>query len=224
LPIITAFQGTITVEGTFKGIVDSQPFYTWTLTAYGQTIGELLDNLVITSVSLANDVFAWVANNKPADYNMEDDYWYIQVVHPEILETSKDNPATHSKRNDTGSGSSLDSIEDIVKFPVLIRDIQIRAAATSLLLKKTDKSEIVDEAAIPHKGVYEVSSFSEMTKFGFTGSELDTILEIGEREGRLKEYREKLDGARNYRKRVTETKNTTKTNWWKRRKEAAAGN
>lgn len=218
MPIITAFQGTVTVEGAFKGFADSQPFYTWTLTAYGQTIGELLDNLVTTSVSLANDVFAWVANNKPADYELKEDSWYIQVVHPEILETSKDNPATHSMKNDTGSGSSLDSIEDIVKFPVLIRDIQIRATATSLLLKKTDKSEIVDKAAVPHEGIYEVTSFNEMTKFGFSGAELDTILEIGEREGRLKMYREDLSLARSYRKQERETakKTDTKTSWWKK--------
>lgn len=219
MPIITAFQGTITVEGTFKGIVDTPPFYTWTLTAYGQTIGELLDNLVATSVSLANDVFAWVANNKPADYELKDDNWYVSLIHPEILETSKDDPATHSKKNDTGSSSSLNSVEDIVKFPVLIRDIQIRATATSLLLKKTDKSEIIDEPAVPYKRVYEVTSFSEMTKFGFTGAELDNMLEIGEREGRVKKYREDLDLARSYRKSasIAEAKKAEpKTSWWRK--------
>lgn len=219
MPIITAFRGTITVEGAFKGLADGPPFYTWALTAYGETIGELLDNLVTTSVSLANDVFAWVANNRPADYELTDDYWSIQVIHPEILETSKDNPATHSAKNDTGSGSSLNSIEDIVKFPVLIRDIQIRATATSLLLKSTEKSEIVDEAAVPHAGVHEVTSFSEMTKFGFTGAELDTMLEIGEREGRVQKYREDLSLARSYRKNVSAAeakKPEAKISWWRK--------
>lgn len=220
MPIIKAFQGTLTVEGRPKWVEDAVPFYRWTLTAYGETIGELLDNLVETSVSLANDVFAWVTTNKPSEYELEEDYWYISLTHPEILETSKDNPATHSKNFDTGSGSSLNSIGDIVKFPVLIRDIQIRATITSLLLKSTDKSEIVDEAAIPHKGTYEVTSFKEMTKFGFTGAELDTILEIGEREGRLKKYVDDLNLARSYRKKISVANEPSSAkphqNWWRK--------
>lgn len=220
MPIIKAFQGTVTVEGRPRWVEDAQPFYRWTLTAYGETIGELLDNLVETSVSLANDVFAWVATHKPSEYELENDYWHISVIHPDILETSKDNPATHSKDNDTGSGSSLNCIADIVKFPVLIRDIQIRATITSLLLKSSDKSEIIDEAAVPHKGTYEVTSFKEMTKFGFTGAELDTILEIGEREGRVKKYVDDLNLARSYRKSLSaaNAKNAEpKVRWWNRR-------
>jgi hypothetical protein len=220
LPIVTAFKGTLTVEGTIRGIENARPFYSRTVTAYGESIGELLDNLVETSVSLANDVFAWVARNEPADYQLKDDYWYISLAHPDILETSKDNPQTHSKDNDTGSGSSLDSIEDVVRFPVLIRDIQTKATATWLLLQKTDKSEIVDEAAIPHKGIHEVTSFNEMTKFGFTGVELDTILEVAEREGRVQKYIHDLNLARSYRKKISASNETSvikpHQKWWRK--------
>lgn len=219
MPIITAFQGTITVEGRSQGA--EKPFYTWTLSAYGATIGELIDNLVETSVSLANDVFAWVTKNKPADYNMEDDYWYIQMTHPDILETAKNNPKTHSGKNDIGSGSSLSSVSGIVRFSTLIRDIQVSSSTSYLLLADPAPSDINDvaaEAAVPYKGIYEVTSFSEMTKFGFSGKELDAILEIAEREGRVKKYREEIAQYRGYARKAarSEESSTSKKSWWKK--------
>lgn len=219
MPIITAFQGTITVEGRSQG--SEKPFYTWTLSAYGATIGELLDNLVTISVTVANDVFAWVTKNKPADYDMEDDYWYVQMTHPDILETAKNDPKTHSSENDIGSGSSLSSVNGIVRFSTLIRDIQVSSSTSYLLLADPAPSDIENvaaEAAVPYKGIYEVTSFSEMTKFGFSGKELDVILEIAEREGRVKKYREEIAQYRGHARKSarSEASSAPKKHWWKK--------
>lgn len=206
MPIITAFQGTITVKGNVSGGTEAnQPLYKKTVKAYGETIGELLDNLAEASVTIANDLFAWVALNRPADYNLRDDYWFISMAHPEVLEIMT---------SDTGSGSRLESVEGVVRYAVLIRDIHVSSTITSLLLEDSAKSEIVNEAIAPYDGIYNVSSFREMTKFGFTGAELDTILAIGEREGRIKKFRDGLDSARAYRKQTAQS--ATKTNWWKK--------
>jgi hypothetical protein len=208
MPIITAYQGTILVEGKTHGNPDA-PSYRWELTAYGATIGELLDNLVNTSVVIANDVFAWVMKNKPEGYELDQDYWYVLIKHPEILEVMT---------SDTGSGGSVESIEGIVRYAALIRDIHVSSTANWLLLQNRAESEIVDKAINPYNGIYSVSSFSEMTKFGFTGTELDTMLAIGEKEGRVKEYQQRLYDARSYRKQASEkaAKNATKTHWWKK--------
>lgn len=218
MPIITAFKGTISVEGRSQD--SEKPFYTWTLSAYGATIGELIDNLVTTSVSLADDVFAWVTKNKPADYDMEDDYWHIQMIHPDILEAAKNDPKTHSEKNDIGSGSSLSSVSGIVRFSTLIRDIQVKSSTSYLLLANPAVSDINDvaEAAVPYDGIYEVTSFSEMTKFGYTGKELDAILEIAEREGRVKKYREEIAQYRGYGRKAarSEESSAPKKNWWKK--------
>lgn len=206
MPIITAFQGTITLQGNIRGGDEANKLlYKETVKAYGETIGELLDNLVEASVTLANDLFSWVTLNCHEDYNLRDDYWYISMAHPEVLEIMT---------SDTGSGSHLESVEGVVRYVALMRDIHVGFTISSLLLENSAKSEIIDKAVAPYDGIYGVTSFKEMTKFGFTGSELDTILEIGEREGRIKKFRDGLNLAHSYRKQTAQ--NATKTNWWKK--------
>jgi hypothetical protein len=237
LPIITAFQGTILVEGSARE--DSTPqnslqfdvgshtstgqdttktvIYSRKVTAYGETIGELLDNLVEASVTVANDVFAWSAANKSEDYKLSDDFWYMQLVYPDILETHNADPKT-SKNKDSSSGATLETVDFIVKFATLVRDIQIKNVSISLRLTKSGESEIIDTAATPLNGMYEVTSFSEMTKFGFTGAELDTMLATGEKEGRLKSYRDDTEMLRNYYRngKLPSTSTAPKKRWWNR--------
>lgn len=216
MPTITAFQGTITVEGRSRGSENGEPFYSWTLTEYGETIGELLDNLVAASVTLANDLFAWTTTNKSEDYKFSDDYWYMHIAHPDILESSISDSKSHDK--DSGSGSTLHDAEYVVRFSTLVRDLQIHQAASRLLLQATGKpSTIIDKAAVPYNQISNVTSFSEMAKCGFTGAELDIILETGEKEGRVKQYLDTLNCIRPHRLSSSSyLPDKAKTKWWKK--------
>lgn len=217
MPIITAFQGTIIVEGRSRDTKDAEkPFYAWTLTEYGETIGELLDNLVAASVTLANDLFAWTATHKSEDYKFSDDYWYMYISHPEILESNISDPKSHDKNS--GSGSTLHNTEYVVRFATLVRDLQIHRTASTLLLQtKGQPSAIIDKAAVPYDQISKVTSFSEMAKCGFTGAELDIILETGEKEGLVKQHLETLNLIRPHRLSSSSyLPDEPKTKWWKK--------
>jgi hypothetical protein len=216
LPIITAFQGSIIVEGSTRETKDPESFYKHEVTCFGRTIGELLDNLVAASVTVANDLFAWTTANKSEDYKFGDDYWYIHITHPDILESSISNPKTHD--TDTGTGSTLKSAEYVVRFSTLVRDLQIRQAISLLLLETKDTaSDIIDKATVPYDTISNVTSFSEMAKCGFTGDELDMILETGEKEGRIKQYLETLNRIRPHRLSSSSyLPDKAKTKWWKK--------
>lgn len=216
MPIITAFQGSILVEGSTRDNNQTQSFYKHEVTCYGSTIGELLDNLVAASVTIANDLFAWTATNKSEDYKFSDDYWYMHIAHPDLLESSISDPKSHDK--DSGSGSTLHSAEYAVRFSTLVRDLQIQQATSRLLLQTAgEPSAIIDKAAVPYSQISKVTSFSEMAKCGFTGAELDVILETGEKEGRVGPYLDTLNRIRPHRLSSSSyLPEKAKTKWWKK--------
>lgn len=199
MPIVQAYKGKITVEGaTYGGPKDENgrdiPFYSNTVVAYGETPGELIDALVEASVKVANDVFEWCLANKPADYKMKgiNENWYIQMAHPEYLLADPNDPSTFSEREDTGGGGSVDSVEAIVRYAVLSRDIEIKHAVIHFSLSNPGgqrPTAIPQEPAVSYNGCYDAESLQETTKFGWTGKEYDNIIAIAKEEGRLDAYR-----------------------------------
>ena len=183
MPIVQAYKGHILVEGQAKGITyptdKDKAIYSKKLTAYGETLGELLDNLVQASVTLANDAFQWAMMTQSSDYTPNDDHWFCSIVHPEITRRT-DWPV-----EDVGSGSSIHDFDYIVRHAVVVRDITIRSTATHLLLAKSGPSAISEKPKTPYNGISNATSFQEMTGYGFQGPELDEILRIAKEEGRL---------------------------------------
>lgn len=188
MPIVLAYKATLNVSARHRG--EDVHFYEKTIIVYGETPGETLDNMAKASVELANAVFEWVLQNKPADYSFANDYWSIHNTHPDFLETNMSDPKSREASLDSGSGGSISGIVDIVRHAVLLRDIEFGFASNHLALAKEGHTNIQREPAVAHKGSYEVQSFEEITKFGWSGKEFDGILAVAEDEGRLQTFRE----------------------------------
>lgn len=191
MPIVQAYKASLTVNGhPNAGSTDLDqehaPFYTKTLTVYGETPGEVVDNLVKASVEMANAVFEWLMLNKPADYRLKDEYWSVQNIHPNFLETDL---SDIGKDTDSGSGGSISEVIDIVRHTVMFRDIDISFSQSHLSLAKSGESNIPTKPAVSYRDSYEVESFQELTNYGWSGKEFDEILTIAKEEGRLQAYR-----------------------------------
>ncbi len=197
MPIVTAYSGTTHVRATRSKNSGNEKFYENSKTAYGATLGELLDNLVDASLKLATETSAWVKENLPSDYNFSDDFWMYGVSHPDILESHMEVAKKDKDKNmDIGSGGSFHSIRDIVLSNVLHRDISISSALNSLRFAQRGENELPHEAKVPFSDIYEVRSLSAMTSCGFVGEELDSILEISKNDGRLESYLISLSNIR----------------------------
>lgn len=188
MPIIQTYQGQISLRGRGSGN-DSSPFYYESIKAYGETIGELMDNLVQASIPLANNAFLWTMQNKPLDYSMRDDNWWLEISHPDLIESFVEDPSTHQK--DTGGGSAVTCHRDIVTHTVIHRNVTIDLVATQLALTKSGPTQIPQHAAQPFTQEYyeDGHNYETYIAFGFTGLELDKILAIADEEGRLKKHR-----------------------------------
>lgn len=184
MPIIQAFQGSYTVAGRSRSD-EKLSIYEETVIAYGRTIGELLDNLVEASVTLANRTMEWVLVNKGADYKLKDDFWHVSIMHPDIRNSLIAN-ADNAEDLDIGGGSSLDSFEHIVNYAVLNREISIASTLSyAKIVSRGSVSELPSEPEKAYTGCYQAPTLREMTTYGWNGKELDNILQIAVREERL---------------------------------------
>lgn len=183
MSVVQVFKGTFTVEGLLKSDYKTI-FYTKTVPAYGETIGALFDNLVTASIAVANDVFEWTMANKGAEYKFGEDYWQVRIAHPDVRKSLITTTSPEDLEN--GSGSTVDSVEGVVRYAALIRDIVTHMILGSAqLFKSTAGSELPEKPKRKYSEVGDAVSFQEMAKCGWTGVELDEILQTAVREGRL---------------------------------------
>lgn len=193
MPIIQAFKGTVTVKGVSQNGETS--YYLESKTAFGETIGELLDNLVHSSVSMADNAFMWAAMHKPANYTPAHDRWEITLTHPDVLESEAPDL---SHLFDISNSGPVKGFDDIVKFCVLMRDVRVQVALDQLMRLNNTSSQLPARAETPHHGIYDVTVFSEMKKYGWTGEELDSALIVAKEEGRLQSYHDSIAINRSY--------------------------
>jgi hypothetical protein len=187
---VKTLKGSIKVEGYSKGrstVVAGSPLFSETHDVCGETIGELLDNLVEASAILASSAFTWGFMNRSASYAPLNDKWSITVSFPAVIQSHENHGIFNDQLTCQGT---LITFESIVKYAVRVRNEQITQAAFNLILAKVDEpSAISDELQIPLQPAgKQAESFYEITQYGYTGAQLDLILAIAENEGRIQEY------------------------------------
>lgn len=171
MPVVTAFKGTITVTGTTRNTANQlQTFYENQVSVYGETMGELLDNLVKMSVPVANDVFQWVLENKPATYQLgSPDCWDIDIMHPDLRSFVKG----YSPIDESNSGGNLKSVEDIVHRVVADRTNSINFALISF---RSSPETLLRHAR--YLDMYDETTLEGKTQVGLTGAEFDKLHEV----------------------------------------------
>lgn len=185
-----ALKGIITVEGRSKcrsSTLGGEHLFSETHEVYGETIGGLLDSLVEVSVALASNAFFWAVMNQSVSYVPLNDKWIITLEFPDVIQS-------HGNGHILGSAltcqGTLITFESIVKYVVRVRNEQITQAAFNLILAKIDEpTAISDELTASLSSSPEhAESYYELTQRGYTGIQLDAILAIAEKEGRIQEY------------------------------------
>jgi hypothetical protein len=196
MPIAKVYKATLTIIGTRN--VDSTESYRASLNAYGETIGEMEDNIVEKSVKLAKDLEKWLKSStreKPRKF--KESRWALSCSLPDIL--SSYDIESYDETCERGWGSSATSPLDIVKQAITWREVS--AVMTLDLLKLSGgASKISTETNKSCSDSWEVDDFDEMATYGFTGKQLDENLKIAESEGRLEPHLAKQ------RAKVTKTK------------------
>lgn len=191
MPIITAYSGSVSLQAGEE--IHSESFYRYDKSVYGSTLGELYDNLVEASVGAAEDARIWITTNKPFENTFSEDYWRATVTLPDIIKCQE---ARLSDYLDSASTMRVRSLSEIVGHSVLVRDTRISHAEAFLRLSLLTLSSIPVAPALDISGVHKVESLEKMTKFGWTGTELENILEIARRENRIGSYNAKLKYSR----------------------------
>lgn len=180
--MIQTYVGFIKVSSTATGS-SKETLYSNVKHFYGETRGKMFDNMVAASMSVANEAFTWVQENKPSDYSLGDNSWSLSIHHPRILPS----PMGHLEL-DEGSSVSIDSYRQIVRTAALQRSLRIENALDDLRNHITVSSKLPLKPERSFFDVIGAKSFQDLARCGFTGDELEEILRISEEEGIMKTY------------------------------------
>jgi hypothetical protein len=180
MPIVTAYSGSITLRASAKPSDD--PFFTLSKVVYGKSLGELFDNLVEASVRVARDAERWTRANKASDYSLSEDYWRLSVTLPDIIKCQK---KTQPNLLDSSFDSRVFTIDEIVIVAVSNRDIRISQANTYLQLVLPGSSALPNDPAVSLYTIEDSETLEEKMARGWTGKDLEEILEIARKEHRI---------------------------------------
>lgn len=180
MPIVTAYSGSITVTATEP--FTNSPFYELSKTLYGETLGELFDNVVEASINLTRDTQNWVLANRAADYNLSDDYWKVEIVLPDVYKSLK---KQIPENIDSAFSCRFDEFKEIFTWTVCHRDSAVFLAVTHLQMFGPRPTSIPSESKRGLEKMYEADTYEEMMDCGWTGKELEEILKIARKENRI---------------------------------------
>lgn len=187
MPIVKAYSGSLRLKASER--VNDEPFYEVTKTVYGETLGELSDNLVEYAVTAARAAQQWMIDNKPEDYRFTEGYWRLLITLPDIMKCQE---KTLPENIDSTFDSRVLSFEEIVVIATAHRDAQIRQACTYLQLVRGGPSNIPELPTGSLSGIGDSATLEEMTEFGMNGKDLDAVLEIAVLENRIQSYQARL--------------------------------
>lgn len=194
---VMVFKGRVFLTGIPRGteVPHPEPFYKEEIPVYGETAGELLDNLVETSVRIAEHLFVWMLENKSADYKMSDDFWFFTTVIPAF----ESHGSFEFSDEEYASGTTQNAVEGIVRSAALTRELTIERLHLYLSLRGVATDF---KPAKPFDGIYDEPSLSGKTGYGFMGSDFEA----------LKKMADEIEAPK------TRASGPPKELWWKRGK------
>lgn len=192
MPIIDVYVGEIRIEASFR---DGDREYLNAKISYGKTQGELLDNIAVSSLQLADEALTWVEANKSVGYSLKNDHWYCSISHPDLADCYIGNK--EGKNYDMISGYTVSDIKEIPVTAIALRHRSIKHVLSLFAFSVKGPQKLPTSPITPYPSIDKAKNFEEMMSCGFTGAELDNILDIGVREGYLASYQSKRDELAN---------------------------
>lgn len=166
------FTATVKVTGAHRSDFQSV-FFTEEMEVTSDTIGGVFDEMVEASYSIYFQLITYLADKFPSDYNMEDDYWYVVVSHPSVL-----NPYNYEAG--TSAGSSLSNTGALVETVTHYRHLELGHFFTGDIkyLKDGEFLKYV-EGFKPERNFYDIFETRDVPEFrnyGFTGTQLNLAI------------------------------------------------
>lgn len=170
------YKATVELSGSERGRNGSgdNEFYKDGHTVEAETIGAVFDALAEKAYDMYFQLFMWLLENRPEDYSMENDYWYVLCSWP-----STRNP--FEKENWAGAGSSLGSPEAFVQTVAHYRHMEVEGFINREVRYIRDgyyKKYV--EGVKPMYEFFDVFHTDDVSKFlnyGYNGRQLDQVME-----------------------------------------------
>lgn len=180
------YTATIEIRGSHPSDYENR-FYHAEETVISDTIGGVFDALVEKAYDLYFALNLWLIKNRPADYDMQDDHWYVNCSFPSVM-----NP--YSSESFHGAGSSISDPGSMVQTVAHYRHMEIQHFMESELkyMKNGYYKKYVDGVKPLHSffDVFHTDNVAEFRNYGYNGQQLNQVLlDMGEDHVKfLKEY------------------------------------
>lgn len=170
------YKATVELTGTARGRAGSEEeeFYQDKHTVEAETIGAVFDALAEKAYDMYFQLSMWLLENRPEDYSMENDYWYVNCSWPPTR-----NP--FEKENWAGAGSSLSSPGAFVQTVAHYRHMEVEGFINREVRYIRDGyyKKYVEGVKPLHEffDVFHTDDVSKFLNYGYNGRQLDQVME-----------------------------------------------
>jgi len=184
MPKVTVYKGTVEVRGASHDDYDT-PIFDVTKTAYGETLGALMEALVQASIELSREVKDFIGTLDES-YDMEGNYWYFSASYPDLL---RDHQVGADE--DYGSGGAISSPDEVVHSMVHYRQMMFSGAIRDLHRADQvhNRTGVWDE--YDKRMEYE-GTLDELIASGFRGEDFDYLYNAALSDGTLDFHRKQV--------------------------------
>lgn len=164
MPIGIAYRAQISINAVRNG----EHLYYNSRTAYGATLGELMDNVGKKSLRIAEEIQNWVMDNQDFNYELSNDRWFFVIKLPDLSEG----------RRQTVKSAVVKSIREMITFAAasksayLLADIYLNAAKNadpddSTIAESLQKYAVV--SLEPGLQAHNAPTLKSITELGLNG-------------------------------------------------------
>lgn len=169
------YKATVELSGSESGRNGSEDneFYKDEHTVEAETIGAVFDALAEKAYDMYFQLSMWLLENRPEDYSMENDYWYVNCSWP-----STRNP--FEKEHWAGAGSSLSSPGAFVQTVAHYRHMEVEGFINREIryIRNGHYKKYVEGVKPLHKffDVLHTDDVSKFLNYGYNGRQLDQVM------------------------------------------------
>jgi hypothetical protein len=170
---IMTYTATIELNGSSPSAREEGEFYKDEHTVEAETIGGIFDAMAEKAYDMYFQLSMWLLENRPADYTMQDDYWFVNCSWPSVK-----NP--FSTESWMGAGSSVSDPGSLVQTVAHYRHMEVEGFINREVLYVRDGyyKKYVEGVKPIHEffDVFHTDDVSKYLNYGYNGRQLDQVL------------------------------------------------
>lgn len=167
------YTATIELKGSNPSAREDGEFYKDEHTVEAETIGGVFDAMAEKAYDMYFQLSMWLLENRPADYSMDDDYWFVNCSWPSVK-----NP--FSTESWMGGGSAVSDPSSLVHTVAHYRHMEVEGFLKNEVRYIRDGyyKKYVEGVKPIHKffDVFRTNDVSKYLNYGYSGRQLDQVL------------------------------------------------